>query len=437
MTTTHVVRGLGIMAVVRWVLLALVTALAAYTVWTFWGPDAASRVEVGADRFYCSMHPQVRSHNPGVCPICHMDLVPIPAELLSGAAPHTHASAPDARLSDVAPVSLSAEQQRLIGLSTTVVVRASLGDRLRVPGVVSAPESGFAEVRVRASGFVERVAVRQTGVRVARGQLLAWVYSPEVYRAEEEFLALTRWNQGASTAPPSTGTNDLAPAARRGLELLGLSTTDIAELTRTGQPIRAIPVRAPSAGYVTRFNAVLGSRAEPETALYELADLSTVWVIASVHEQDVAQVRVGMTARFAVTGQPGVPLDARVELLQPTLDESTRTSQVRLALPNPGLSLRPGQYGEVSFELPATEGLLVPRDAVIHTGEHEYVYVATGDADFEPRLVRTGVTVDAQVHVLEGLAAGDRVVSRGSFMLDSESRLQASLAAAPAPAGTP
>ena len=189
--------------------------------------------------------------------------------------------------------------------------------------------------------------------------------------------------------------------------------------------------------YVTRFNAVLGSRAEPETALYELADLSTVWVIASVHEQDVAQVRVGMTARFAVTGQPGVPLDARVELLQPTLDESTRTSQGRLALPNPGLSLRPGQYGEVSFELPATEGLLVPRDAVIHTGEHEYVYVATGDADFEPRLGRTGVTVDAQVHVLEGLAAGDRVVSRGSFMLDSESRLQASLAAAPAAATRP
>ncbi|MCC7382242.1 MAG: efflux RND transporter periplasmic adaptor subunit, partial [Deltaproteobacteria bacterium] len=245
----------------------------------------------------------------------------------------------------------------------------------------------------------------------------------------------TRWSgagSGDGTAP--TGAADIAPAARRALELLGLSTTDIEEITRTGRPIRAVAVRAPASGYVTRFNAVLGSRAEPETVLYEIADLSSVWVVASVHERDLNAMRVGMTARFATTNAPTEPLSGRVDLIEPLLEESTRTTRVRLVVPNREGRLRPGQFGEVEFEIPASAGLFVPRDAVIRTGEHEYVYVATSAERFEPRVVRTGLSREGRVQVLSGVAEGDRVVTRGSFMLDSESRLQASLAAAPAPA---
>jgi Cu(I)/Ag(I) efflux system membrane fusion protein len=322
----------------------------------------------------------------------------------------------------------------MIGVATSAVVRQSLGDRLRVPGVVSSPETGFAQVRVRASGFVERVAVRQTGVHVTRGQTLVWIYSPEIYRAQEELLAAARWNEGAGAAgTPAAGAAELGAAARRGLELLGLSNADIEEILRSGRPMRAIPVRAPISGFVTRFNAVLGFRADPEMVLYELADLSTVWVVASVYERDIGHIRVGMAARFAVTGQTTAPVEARVALIEPQLDEGTRTSRVRLVLSNRDLTLRPGQFGEVNFELPATEGLLVPRDAVIRTGEHDYVYVATAGDHFEPRIVRTGLALGDRVQILEGVAVGDQVVTRGSFMLDSESRLQASLAAAPSP----
>jgi Cu(I)/Ag(I) efflux system membrane fusion protein len=201
--------------------------------------------------------------------------------------------------------------------------------------------------------------------------------------------------------------------------------------------MRALPVRAPSSGYVTRFNAVLGFRADPETVLYELADLSTVWIVASVHERDIESVRAGTTAHFTVTGQSTAPIKARVELVEPQLDENTRTSRVRLAVRNRDFLLRPGQFGEVTFDLPAAQGLFVPRDAVIHTGEHQYVYVVSGSEQFEPRIVRTGTQVEARIQVVEGLAAGDRVVTRGSFMLDSESRLQASLAAAPAASNAP
>jgi len=432
------VRGLRATAVVRWVLLALVTLVAARTMWTFWGPGSTADSSPGENLFYCPMHPEIRSPDPGECPICHMNLEPIPAErrseAASPAAPSSLAAAPH----HVVAVSLSAEKQQAIGLTSAAVMSESLGGSLRVPGVVNAPETGLAQVRVRAAGFVEKVAISQTGVRVARGQTLAWIYSPEIYRAQEEFLAATRWNAApAPSGASASSATDLALAARRGLELLGLEDADIDELVRTGRPVRALPVRAPSSGYVTRFNAVLGFRADPETVLYELADLSTVWVVASVHERDIQSVRVGTTAHFAVTGQSTPPVEARVELVEPQLDESTRTSRVRLVLKNRNFLLRPGQFGEVTFALPSAAGLSVPRDAVIHTGEHEYVYVASGNDRFEPRIVRTGAEVGGRIQVVEGLASGESVVSRGSFMLDSESRLQASLAAAPAASPPP
>jgi len=430
-------RALRTMAVVRWGLLGLVTLLAAYTVWTFWGPKQDGHAAHEEARYYCAMHPQIRSPEPGECPICHMNLEPIPEERRNAPATSSaQAASPSAASpSNVTPVTVSEEKQRAVGLATSLVESTTVGDRLRVPGVISAPETGLAQARVRAPGFVEQVAVRQTGVRVTRGQPLAFIYSPEIYRAQEEFLAATRWSgasSGDGTAP--TGAADLSAAARRALELLGLSTTDIEEIARTGRPIRAVAVRAPASGYVTRFNAVLGSRAEPEMVLYEISDLSSVWVVASVHERDLNAMRVGMTARFTTTNTPAEPLNGRVDLIEPLLEESTRTTRVRLVVSNRDGRLRPGQFGEVEFELPASPGLFVPRDAVIRTGEHEYVYVATNAERFEPRVVRTGVSREGRVQVLSGVTEGDRVVTRGSFMLDSESRLQASLAAAPTPA---
>lgn len=429
----HRIRGLRVMAVVRWGLLALVTLVAARTMWTFWGPQDAANPSQKENLFYCPMHPQIRSPGPGECPICHMNLEPIPDERRSESQPKAAPSAMAAAPVDVIPVSMSVEKQQAIGVASSAVVSELKGGSLRAPGVISAPETGQAQVRVRAAGFVEKVAVSQTGVRVTRGQTLAWIYSPEIYRAQEEFLAATRWN-ATSGATVASSAADIAAAAQRGLELLGLQTTDFEELARTGRPIRALPIRAPSSGYVTRFNAVLGFRANPETVLYELADLSTVWVVASVHERDLGSVRVGTKARFAITGMLTAPIESQVDLVEPQLDENSRTSRVRLAVRNRNFLLRPGQFGEVIFDLPAAKGIFVPRDAVIYAGEHQYVYVVSGSERFEPRIVRTGMEIEARIQVLEGLSAGDRVVTRGSFMLDSESRLQASLAAVPAAA---
>ncbi len=429
------------MAIVRWVLLALVTMVAGYSVWTYWGPGASEHSSHREDRYYCPMHPQIRSPDPGECPICHMNLEPIPEDRQSDGAEPGRArdmSAPSNAPPDVVPVTLTAEKQQSIGVTTTPVTRGSLEQRLRVPGSVEAPESGLAQVRARAPGFIERVAVREAGVRVTRGQPLAWIYSPEIYRAQEEFLAASRW----ATRAPSSGATGTSPtemvgAARRALELLGLSDADIDEISRSGRSMRAIPVRAPISGHVIRFNAVLGLHANLDTTLYEIADRSRVWVIASVRERDLPHIRAGMTARFASSSRPNDSVAARVDLVEPEVSETTRTARVRLTIRNSKYELRPGQYGDITFELPASTALLVPRDAVIHTGEHDYVFIDVGSGRFEPRTVRVGIQAGDRVQVLEGLAEGDRVVSRGSFMLDSESRLQASLAAAPSPSPAP
>jgi len=358
--------------------------------------------------------------------------------------------------------------QRTVGLATTLVTEASLGEHLRVPGVIQAPESGVAEVRVRAAGFVEQVAVSQTGVHVTRGQPLAYVYSPEIYRAQEELIAASKWSDsglpglfgaagasgaGGGGAAEPTGKNDsIVAASRRALELLGLSKGDLDEVLRTGRPQRAIAVRAPRSGYITQFHAVLGSRATPETLLYEIADLSTVWIVASIHERDLPAITVGTEARFVVAGTKESAWTGKLSLIEPFVDPATRTTRARLVVPNrapgdgkSGVSkktsgigpLRPGQYGEVELDLPTTSGLFVPREAVIRTGEHAYVFVATGPERFEPHEVKLGLAKDARVQITVGVRAGDRVVSRGGFLLDAESRLQASLLAQPTQAAQP
>jgi membrane fusion protein, copper/silver efflux system len=463
-------RSLRILSLVRWGLLAVVAFVAVASVVVFWGPSSSG---VGATKlasdgnYYCPMHPQIRGEKGGECPICHMNLEPIPADRLGshGDSAHGHdhgtASAPAPALAPggVVPVTVTEAAQRTVGLATTLVTEASLGEHLRVPGVIQAPESGVAEVRVRAAGFVEQVAVSQTGVHVHRGQPLAYVYSPEIYRAQEELIAASKWSDsglpglfgaggegGAGAAEPSGKNESLVAASRRALELLGLSKGDLDEVLRTGRPQRAVAVRAPRSGYITQFHAVLGSRATPETLLYEIADLSTVWIVASIHERDLPAITVGTEARFVVAGTKESAWTGKLSLIEPFVDPATRTTRARLVVPNraPGDGksgaskktsgigpLRPGQYGEVELDLPTTNGLFVPQEAVIRTGEHAYVFVATGADRFEPHEVELGLAKDARVQITEGVRAGDRVVSRGGFLLDAESRLQASLLAQP------
>ena len=409
-------RGVLFMAIVRWLLLLAMSALAFYSVRRF-GIGGHTVETVREARYYCPMHPQITSPDPGECPICHMTLEPIPRDRTSARV------SPNDAGSEVPSIALSPERRQAIDVSTTPVVRRTVTDPLRVPAVVAARENGVSQVHVRSPAFVERVVVRETGVRVGAGEVLAWIYSPAIYRAEQDLFAVSRWTAGADAGVPDDASR-MSTAARETLRLLGVDERDLASILRGGTPQRDIPVRATSGGVITQRAAVPGTYAQPETVLYEISDLSHVWVLASVFERDLPRVRRGDIARFRANGDDQ-DIDARVSLVEPSIDAMTRTARVRLDVPNPGLRWRPGAFGEVRFAMAARDVLVVPRDAVVDTGEARYVFVETGNGEFSPRIVVAGSTVGEFTEVVSGIAEGDRIVVRGGFLLDAETRLRA------------
>jgi Cu(I)/Ag(I) efflux system membrane fusion protein len=329
------------------------------------------------------------------------------------------APAPGSVPAGTTPITLAFDRVQSIGVRTAVAEERDTGGVLRVTATVTAPEQGAAEVHVRAPGFVERMAVRETGVKVGAGQELLGLYSPDVFQAESELLAAKGFgDQGARSVA----------AARQRLELLGMSPRAIDDVLASGKPMRVIPVASPAGGYVSKKSVVLGSYVTPEMALYEIVDLSKVYVVADVFQRDIASIHLGTEGRFAPSQQPDRAMSAKVDLIYPQINTEARTTRVRMQVKNDRLELLPGQYGNVDFVLAASKVLVVPRDAIVDTGRVAYVFVDEGGGRYAPQAVSLGKDLDDGFEVLAGITAGDRVVSSATFLIDSESRLQASLA---------
>lgn len=440
------IPGLRAMAIVRWALLALVVALAAGTWWAFVIRDET----VGAreDRYHCPMHPQIRSPEPGTCPICFMSLEPIPADGGRDEGHGDHGDALAVRADEtgaraLADVMLTTERRQRAGIRTAAARRESARETTRWPAVVEAREGARAEVRVRTAAYVERVAVREPGVDVRAGQVLAWVYAPEILRAEEELLTAHRWADGARGEGAARGSalEQAERAARERLRLLGVADAEIDRVIASGRAERRVALRAPIAGYLARAEAAVGAYARPEDVLYEIVDLSRVRVVASAFGDELDALdrgsEGGRTARFVPRGG-GEPVPLALELVEPAVDSATRSARVRfLAASGDDLALRPGAIGDVVIDGGGRDALLVPRDAVIDTGLRRYVFVEREPGTFEAREVELGALVREgsaeSREIVRGLEAGEVVVSRGAFVLDSESRLEAALAPHPRP----
>lgn len=414
--------GVRAMAVVRWGLVVAMAVIAGLSIAHAAGTRRAPTASEKHVRLYrCPMHPAIVQDHPGECPICGMTLVLDPETGSSSGAEHGASNVPELAAIDLAP-----ERVQLIGMRTAKVQRAPLAETLRTVGVIAPAERGLAQISVRFAGWVQTLAAPDTGRRVARGEVLATIYSPDVLAAEQEYLTARGWERA-----PGGETGELAAAARRRLELIGVAGAEIDALAARGKVGDAVPIRSPVAGYVTARNVVAGAAVTPGTPLFEVADLARVWLLAEVFEQDAARLHIGQKAALELAAFPGERFVGRVQLVYPTVNPQTRTLRVRLEFTNKtgpaGPKLRPGMTGDVALELPKAAGLVIPSEAIVDTGERQYVFVARGGGRFEPRLVRVGARAGERAQIADGLAEGETIVTTGNFLLDSESRLRAAI----------
>lgn len=315
-----------------------------------------------------------------------------------------------------------------------VVVEAQLAPvarAIRTTGSVTYDETRLTTITPKFNGFAERLHVNFTGQPVRRGQALLEVYSPELVAAQEELLSAIRMTaQLRASASPAVieRTAGLVEAARRRLLLWDISAAQVRQIEESGEVRRTLTLHAPSSGFVTEKMVQEGQAIGMGMPLYRLADLSTVWIEADVYEQDLRFVAVGENVQVEITAYPQEPFSGRVSYIHPDVRADTRTTRVRIELANPGGRIKPGMYATVSIDAPVTQrAVVVPRDAVMHSGTHAMVFIEEAPGTYRIREVTVGVDAGGQTQILSGLLAGERVVSRANFLIDSESRLTESM----------
>jgi RND family efflux transporter MFP subunit len=359
--------------------------------------------------FTCGMHPQVIQDHPGNCPICGMKLTPVRKQS------ETNRSA---ILIDPATI-------QNMNIQTGIVTQGPLRRVIRTVGVIDFDETTLADVTTKFKGWIEKLYVDATGQQVHRGDPLFEIYSPELYSAQVEYLLAL--NQPANLSAASTQT--LTASARAKLKFFDIADDQIAEIEKDRQPRKTLRVNAPRDGVVVEKLAVEGQMVEAGMKLYRLADLAAVWVQAQIYEQDLPFIQLGQEAAVNLTYLPDRKFRGRITFIYPMVDEKTRTARVRMEFPNPGYLLKPGMFAtvELAAEL-APSVLLVPDAAVLRSGEKNTVFVALAGGRFDPRAVVLGPRAEGdQYQVLSGLQEGERVVTSGQFMLDSESQLRAAI----------
>ncbi len=419
------------------------------------------------------MHPAYKSAKPGVAPDCGMKLVPVyagggsPLSIPAGAErkvlyyrdpkdagyksqrpgsnpktgnPLEPVYAGDLSAMPVGTVQITPERRQLIGITYGQVESGGGSRTIRAVGMVAFDETRIQHVHTRIDGWIDKVFVDYVGQLVAKGQPLLTLYSPEMLASQRELLLAVKAKDTMKNNPLPAAydqSESLLQAARRRLELWDLSDAQIDRVLKTGQPIENITLYSPAGGYVTVRNAFPQLKVMPDTELYTIVDLSRVWIVADLFEYEAPNIHVGETARVSIQAVPGRTFSARVNYIQPQVDSTTRTLKVRLDMDNPGLTLKPDMYADVEFREYLPVELTVPSEAVLDSGERKTVFVDRGNGYFEPRLVTTGERGGDRVQILSGLSVGERVVTSGNFLIDSESQLKAAAAGMGGMSGMP
>jgi len=398
--------------------IALTAGFAGGYYWTHYRPVAEAAAPPARKILYWvdPMHPSYKSDKPGIAPDCGMKLAPVyederkQPESTPGGAIH-----------------ISAEKQQLIGVQYGTPSYTASSESIRATGRVAQDETRLTRIHPRIEGWIAKTFVDYTGQPVKKGDPLLTIYSPDMVASEQELLLALQARDQMKSSPlkDAFGNSEvLIEATRRRLQLFDLSEPQIDQIVQTRRPIESITMYSPADGYVTARNAYPSQRVTPETELYTLSDLSRVWIVADIFEADIARIHEGLAAVVSAPSGEAPTFRARVANVQPQVDPQTRTMKVRLEADNPGLRLKPDMFVDVQFTLGGAPKLTVPADAVVDSGLKQTVYVDRGNGYLESRAVQIGEHLGDRIEIAAGLKPGERIVTSGTFLVDSESRLE-------------
>lgn len=462
----------------------------AYQKGWFHSPHAENAVSRLVEKYTCGMHPWIITDKPGDCPICGMKLTKIeetpvaaPAGQAAPQAQKTTASADDffadiattpkerkllfyrnpmnPVITSAAPmkdemgmdyvpvyedevqpagpggpvegrvtVRIPAESLKAAGVQTAPAEFSRLQRTVRTVGIVTPDETLIRHVHTKIDGWVEGLQVNFRGQVVEKGQPILSFYSPTLLASQEEYLQARETAQKFATNPDVALQKlgkQLFDSAKQRLELYDVPERFLAELERTGKVRRTVLLNAPVAGFVTAKAIFEGQKIEPGMELYTITDLSQVWIEADLYEYEVKEVRIGQEATLTLPYDSAVRLAGRVAYVNPFLTPESRTLKVRFAFANPDLVLKPAMYADVTLALAIAEGVVIPDSAVMDTGTRKLVFVRIAPETFEPRTIEEGIRGDGRVQVMAGVRAGEEVVVKANFLIDSESRLRAAM----------
>jgi len=337
-------------------------------------------------------------------------------------------------------VEIPPEKQQLIGVKTVEVSVRPLDKVIRTVGRIEYDEKRLVTINAKFEGWIEKLYVDYTGKFVRKGEPLAEIYSPELTATQQEFLNVLKWSRQSSLpSHPKSGSDreaisvramlskdaeTIVEAARQRLRLLDITDSQIRQIEESGKPMRTLTLYSSSNGHVVQKMALRGMKVMPGEKLFDVADLSTVWIISDIYEYELPMIKVGQTARIALSYFPGKEFLSRIDYVYPALSGETRTAKVRFSIPNPSGQLKPQMFTNVEVKIILGKKLSIPDDAVIDTGTRQVVYVDKGDGFFEPREVILGARGEGFREVLTGLKAGEKVAASATFLIDSEAQLK-------------
>ncbi len=376
------------------------------------------------DWWTCAMHPSVHSKDPGKCPICSMDLVPVTRHEATGVGDNN-----EMEQEKPGEFRVPVERQQQIGVTYATVETKPLHHAIRAVGKVAPDTQRVWRVVARAGGYVQDLGVSSSGEVVKKGQVLLTLYSPELLTTQRELIDLLAMRDRSPKGPHSARADaqGLIKSAERRLQLWNITEEQIAKIEQTRQAEESLPILSKVDGIVQTLPVTQGMTIAPGNTLVDVADLSEVWVWGDFYQEELPMLRVGQEVTVTSDSYPGEQFRGQLSLVDPFINDMKRTGRVRLDIRNPELKLKPEMYVDVLLEMDMGRSLVVPVSAIMPTGKRNIAFVDKGEGKLEPRFLELGGKFGDVYAVKSGVKEGERVVSSANFLIDAESKIQGAL----------